>query len=154
MTRLAFESELRALQSQATQLEQRVRELQEEVNRSRATSLPPPGEGSEAHLTVSFVAPSDNSTVDQFVDVEFTLTGRLPAGYSPTVVVRDSLGQYWSWGPAPSGRMPRVQIGLAADTGQRFKIGVLVIDSRLPSGKPIPDLPRGLLYKEITVVRR
>jgi hypothetical protein len=151
ITKLATDSYVGVLLLQTSQLDRRVQELQQQVVRN--SGAPSKDRHEEETLDLIFVEPRADAKVDQFTDVLFSLKGKIPTGYQPILVVRDPLGQYWSWGPSTGGRIPRVQMGVTTDSGQRLEIGVIITNADMPRGRPIPELPRNIFYKSINVVR-
>ena len=120
---------------------------------SQAVLAPPSAATSPGNVVVNITSPSDGSRVSNFIDVNYSLNGDLPSGYQAILVVRDPIGQYWSWGSSSSGRHYRVQIGTAADSGSEFEIGVLITNQEFPLGRPRQNLPGGIAYESITVRR-
>jgi hypothetical protein len=124
---------------------------------SQRTAAGPQGESAVltdgSGLEVNTLRPHDGDLVDQFTDVVYELVGRTPAGSHATVLVRDPLGQYWSWGPSSSGEHNLVQLGMPADHGRKFQIGVLITSEDVPRGVPTDVLPRGV-FRSISVTRR
>ena len=116
--------------------------------------MPRTGGRREQRPSVTFRQPKNGAQVPQFVDVEYAIVGTVPTSYRAILVVRDPLGQYWSWGTSTSGRHVRVQIGVAEDCGRQFEIGVLVTDRGLPFGQSLRVLPEGIAYEIISVTRR
>jgi hypothetical protein len=104
-------------------------------------------------LKVTFLEPPDGAIVDPFDTVRYTISGEVPSGYTPILVVRDPLGQFWSWGSSSS-HTHGVQFGVADDSGQQFDIGVLITDQEFPLNSPRRDLPRNIHYESISVRRR
>lgn len=160
---LATSSHISALQLQVITLDKRVQELQAELDtRHTASTQPsflehsqqPMPETESSQLTIIFVQPREGISVPQFTDIEYSVRGSLPQRYGPVLVIRDPLGQYWSWGTSATGRHSRVQIGVASDSGLQFEIGVLITNREFPLGQPTMVLPEGLLYRAITVTRR
>lgn len=163
VSRLATESYVNALQLQVVQLDRRVHELQAELGSRRqppgettgsSEPLPRPDDSREQRLSISFSQPRNGAQVSQFIDVEYAIADTVPTGYRAILLVRDPLGQYWSWGTSTSGLHVRVQIGVAEDSGRQFEIGVLVTDREVPFGQPRRSLPEGIAYESISVTRR
>lgn len=98
--------------------------------------------------------PKNNEEVKQFTDVKFHVNGHLPNGYKPILLIRDPLGQYWSWGASITGRRKRVQIGMPEDYGKEFEIVILITDKTIPLGKPTQLLPPGFYYESVIVIRK
>jgi hypothetical protein len=108
------------------------------------------GGGSAA---IVFRSPTSNSTVPQFVDVEYEVSGKIPARCRPILFVGDPLGQYWSWGSTSTGHHRRVQLGSDVDAGMLFEIAVLVTRNTVEVGRPLTQLPPGTAYQAIEVRR-
>jgi hypothetical protein len=81
----------------------------------------------EGESPIVFVRPSAGDLVSLFADVEYEVRRPIPKGYRALLLVRDPLGQYWSWGSAPSGTRRRVQFGVLDDTGKDYE----VVESRV-----------------------
>jgi hypothetical protein len=164
IVRLATDSQVKALQLQAAQLDTRVRELQAELQRRQRSESSTGRSGNDSttstssaakeELSIVLKAPVAESEVPQFVDVWYSVLGKVPSGYVPMLFVKDPLGQYWSWGSSSSGFHPRVQLGVATDGGRRFEIGVLVTREKVLPNRSMITLPSGILYEAITVKRR
>jgi hypothetical protein len=119
----------------------------------KAVHIIPSAAASPENDAVTITSPSNGSKVPNFIDVAYSLNGDLPSGYKAILVVRDPIGQYWSWGSSSSGRHYRVQIGTSVDSGREFEIGVLITNQEFPLGKPRQKLPGGIAYESITVRR-
>jgi hypothetical protein len=158
IVRLATESHSSALQLQAAQLDTRVRELQAEIQRRQLVTVPAASNSTEpppdAGLSVALRSPQAESEVPQFIDVRYDVRGPMPAGYNALLIVKDPLGQYWSFGSSQTGVQSQVQIGLASDEGRRFEVGVLITREKVPTNRPLTTLPSALIYESVHVKRR
>lgn len=160
ITTLATQAHVNALQLQIALLDTRVRELQAELQRrqqSLATTdvrlAPAPAIGPENYAVV-FKTPLAESEVAQFADVEYSVLGKVPDGYTPVLFIKDTVSQYWPYGSSLTGVHPRVQFGVATDSGRHFEIGVLLTREHIEMGKPLRVLPAGASYESISVKRR
>lgn len=106
------------------------------------------------NIVITISIPQNGDMVSQFSDVEYRLKGELPEGYEPVLLIRDPLGQYWSWGITPSGSRKRVQFGVAEDSGREFEVGILITNVEIPLGQPTQILPKGIVYESVVVKRR
>ncbi len=169
VTKLATDSHICAVQLQNAMLDNRVRELEAELGQLQATQEPEDGKAQPytqetsveptpspgaGEVAVTFESPTAGSAVPQFVDVKYSVKGKVPVGCRAILFVRDPLGQYWSWGSASGGYHPRVQLGVATDGGRPFELGVLVTRTDVQLGKPLTALPSGNAYGSIVVKRR
>lgn len=111
-------------------------------------------QGSQSIVDITFIRPRHREAVPSPVNVEYRVEGRIPQGYHPVLLVRDPLGQYWSWGASPSHRHIGVQIGVVEDSGKDFEIGVLVTKTQIPLNQPRRTLPPGLVFRSIVVTRQ
>ena len=116
------------------------------VSYKSCTNLPKP-------LQVNFIRPRSGAIVPIWTDVIYSINGEIPIGYHGTLLVRDPIGQYWSWGASTTQEHSRVQIGVKKDSGENFSIGVLVTNLDLPMSKPTRNLPAGICYDSISVTR-
>ena len=173
---LARQSEVAALKEQVATAElkvatanlraelqdRRVAELERLVQSSRAPaptlaqSRPQPSAPQErGSIQLQIHSPSNQSAVGAFADVKVTLNeAATPRGHQVVLVVRDPIGQWWSWGTSASNTWSAIQIGVAADSGRSFEIRALLTDVRLPVGGPLRDLPHALAQASITVVKK
>jgi hypothetical protein len=115
---------------------------------------PAPPSPPESRRTAEFIAPQMGERVPQFVDVHYKIRTPLPSDQRVVLLVRDPLGQYWSWGTAPTGLQRRVQIGVAEDTGKEFELVLLLTNTTIPLGTPFQMLPSGTVAQAITIQRR
>jgi hypothetical protein len=161
-TRLACDSLVASLRLQVEVLDRRLTEVMNQPVASTKSTPPAvnPAAAAEvtarapADLSVQFLSPKDGDTVSQFTDVAFKVSGRLPPGHRAILLIRDPIGQYWSWGSVSSDKHPRVQIGTADDAGREFELGVLVVADELPVGRPTTARPAGYFYSHITIKRK
>ncbi len=114
--------------------------------------IPPPAP--QGDIVVDFATPLHGDIVGQYVNVAYSLQGAIPAGYQAVLLIRDPLGQYWSWGSSAAMRHARVQVGMPEDTGRDFEIGVLVTNREVPLGMPMQVLPEHIGFRSIVVKRR
>jgi hypothetical protein len=111
-------------------------------------------DGSRAvEVDVNVQQPRDGDLVDQFTEVVYKVTGHIPSGSRPILLVRDPFGQYWSWGSSSNHERRIVQLGMPPDHGRRFEIGILIGSEEMPPGVPTQVRPSGF-YRSITVTRR
>jgi hypothetical protein len=92
--------------------------------------------------------------VEKFITVRFAIQGSLPARVRPLLVVRDPLGQWWSWGISKTDTFEKIQIGIDRDSGDSFEIRVILTDEDFPRDQPRPNLPRSIGSDSVIVVRR
>jgi hypothetical protein len=104
--------------------------------------------------TVRISSPSSEKPVGKNIDVTIELAGSIPHGLHPALLVRDPLGQWWSWGSAQSDRWYEVKIGDATDSGKSFEIRVLLTDQKLTLGKLDAPPPPSVASDSIEVVRQ
>ena len=161
ITRVAMDAYIDSLQLQTALLDTRVRELQAELQRRQQSLaaadsrlVPATPATVTDKFAIVFKTPMAESEVPQFADVEYEVLGRIPEGYTPVLFVKDVVSQYWPWGSSFTGYHPRVQFGVATDTGRHFEIGVLLTREHIEQGKPLRVLPAGAGYESITVKRR
>jgi hypothetical protein len=114
-------------------------------------STPPP-----SSLSVNISSPQDGSAVFSPVDVSFTVTGTIPEGFNPVVLVGDPLGQFWSWlhvQDQGNGKwfLSRVTLGNEEDCGKSFELHVVITNETVPVGQPT-NLPNGVAHN-ITVTK-
>jgi hypothetical protein len=99
-----------------------------------------------------------NNKVSDHADVKFQLTGALPEGFHPIVLVQDPLGQWWPWGNAQHEQSDlwsrTVQIGNQADIGRRFKIWIILTNQDLPQGQQLNEPPSFQVSDVLEVVRQ
>jgi hypothetical protein len=103
---------------------------------------------------IDVIEPSKGQPVDMFTDVLYRVRGDVPKGFRDVLWVRDSFGQYWSWGSQLGGVPQRVQIGQRGDAGQGFEVGVIITNEPFPKGNMSQALPPALATQVATVVRR
>jgi hypothetical protein len=103
---------------------------------------------------VRFKTPLPGNRVDLFTDVQPTFTGELEPGCQLVLLVRDPLGQYWSWSAIAQNEKRNVQIGGAGDRDQQFEIVAFVTHDVPPRGRPMTTLPNGLSVSSLTLTRR
>ena len=152
VARILDDSLITQYQLQTAQLDRAYVECRDELASSRVRSTP--NQMASSGPYIGFQTPRDRDSVPQFVEVEYGVRRELPARYAPVLLVKDPLGQYWSWGVGDAGYHARVQVGLGTDVGRTFEIGVLITNEDLPRGVPMGRRPPGLAYEAITVVRR
>ncbi len=105
-------------------------------------------------VRAGFNEPLAHDTVDQYADVSYFVTPEPAAPCKVMLVVRDPLGQFWSWGTTRGSDSRRIQIGSSSDAGASFQIGLLITKANVPYGQPLSQRPPGVLYRTISVVRR
>ena len=76
-------------------------------------------------LDIAFKKPRDGDSVDERVDIEFRVVGRIPDGYRPVVLVMNPQENYWSLGPT-NGRINNATIGLKDESGLDFDTDVKI----------------------------
>lgn len=103
---------------------------------------------------VKIIEPKSGSLVEKFNTIRFSVHGSLPTGVQPLLLVRDPLGQWWSWGKSNTGEFSRVQIGVDQDKGESFEIRLLLTEEELPRNQPHPDLPRSIASDSVIVIRK
>ncbi len=96
---------------------------------------------------VNITSPQDDSDVTSPVDISFTVTGDIPGGFKPVVVIRDPLGQLWPWlhvqnQGGGNWLLPGLTLGNASDCGKSFGLHVVITNETVPPSK-IPALPGG-----------
>lgn len=104
-------------------------------------------------MSVRIAEPQERALVGQYADVVFEEVGQDRAGLHRVLLVRDPIGQYWSWGLVAPGERKRVQLGEVEDRGQPFEIGILTAPAAPPRGRPLQERPTGP-YVSVTVTRR
>jgi hypothetical protein len=117
------------------------------------TPIPPP--------VVNITSPQSQATVGSPVSVQFTVTGVIPNGYYPAVIVRDPRGRFWAFTHASSSDgvnwgLSNVELNLDAglECIQRFDIVVVVTNQTLPTGVDIGGLPAGIASNSLYVYRQ
>jgi hypothetical protein len=81
------------------------------------------------------------------VDFSFSVTGDMPGGSKPVVVIKDPLGQLWPWLHVENRGngnwvLPGVTLGNASDCGQSFELHVVITNENVPPSR-IDVLPNG-----------
>jgi hypothetical protein len=114
-------------------------------------STNPAVDASVPRVTMRF--PGHGEAVDQFTDMMFDVSGRVPAGYTPIAYVRDPLRQYWSFGSIAAKTPKRVQVGTQDDRRGEFEIGVWITNQDPRPGAPFVDPPANIGHASSTVVR-
>ena len=156
----AKQSEIHAYQLKIEMLDRRVVELEREIAKVKTVRLDSKSDGiinaqneTNGLPSVYISSPKSQEVVSQFTDVRFDTTDKLSKGYKIILVIRDPIGQWWSWGQSESGLYPNVQFGTSVDKGQSFEIGVIVTKDGFPKGQPRRSLPTYTSSDFITVVR-
>ncbi len=103
---------------------------------------------------VKIIEPNSGNLAEKYIIVRFSVQGDLPAGVKPLLVVRDPIGQWWSWGTSNSGLFQNVQLGVDRDSGESFEIRVLLTDENFERDKPQPNLPRAIASDSVIVIRK
>ena len=103
---------------------------------------------------VKIIEPNSGSLVEKLNTRRFAVHGSLPAGVEPLLVVRDPVGQWWSWGKSNTGVFNRVQIGADRDSGESFEIRLLLTDEDFAKNQPRPNLPESIASDSVIVVRK
>lgn len=149
----AYRLKIEMLDRRAVELERRLADQipHESPNSSldEHTTLTPSGDA----LSIEVISPKDGELVPQFADVRYRVHGVVPKDYKAILVVRDPLGQWWSWGASESGVYYNVQFGLNVDRGQPFEVNVIVTDEEFPRDQPRRSLPRAIESESVSVVR-
>lgn len=113
-----------------------------------------PNDGSLEGYRLAFNSPVDGAMVPQYVKVNYSLAGKIPNGTNIILVVRDPLGQYWSWGKLKSEESVQVQLGVHRDKGATFQILLMVTNQDFPVNQPRQVLPEHVFLHSISVIRR
>lgn len=156
ITKFATNDAINMSSEQVSVLSEKINKLQAELDK-REVDLDPSLATRPANndsITIAIDEPMENSSVKQFISVRYVIKGNVPKNHRPVLVIRDPLGQYWSWGTSSSGIFRRVQIGVTTDNGRKFEIGILVTDKIFPMGSPRMSLPKGIAYTSVFVVRK
>ena len=108
-------------------------------------------------LDIKITFPENGSIVTSPVDLSFTVTGDIPSGFKPVVVVRDPLGQLWPWlHVQDQGKgnwfLPDVILGTNPDCGESFTLYTIITQEDLPTSR-IDILPDGK-RDEVTVIKQ
>lgn len=107
--------------------------------------------------TVNITSPQNGATVPSPIDLYFTVSGTIPAGYKPVVVVEDPLGQYWAWLHVQdlgggNWLLPGVTLGNANNGGQSFTVYVVITNENVPATQ-ILTIPGNIAMQGVTVQR-
>src|SRR5688500_16877161 len=99
----AKESEIATYKVASQMQERRIEQLEKRVDaceslKDKSAVTKPQHEVDPKAISIRIMSPSNGGTVKQFDDVKAVINGRLPNGYRAMLVVRDPLGQWWSWG--------------------------------------------------------
>jgi len=155
----AKEAEVAAYRLRAEMQDRRLIEIEKRLNVDAASAPTPSSaavaqapDGTSSDISVQILSPT--RTVPQFADVKFSLTGRLPAGYKPMLVVRDPIGQWWPWGTTESSTYNSIQFGVDVDRGKQFEIRIVITNEELPLNQPRRSLPKGLAFGASVVTRQ
>jgi len=108
-------------------------------------------------LNVEITSPENGSLVTSPVDLSFTVTGDMPDGFKPVVVVRDPLGQLWPWLHVQNVGggdwfLPGVILGTNPDCGRSFTLYTVITNEEVPPSR-ISTLPGGESHS-VTVTKR
>lgn len=159
ITKYAREAEIAAYRLKIEMQDRRIVELEGRLNEKHAqtphvaTPRIDQAQGSEPGVVSAHIL-SPLKTVQQFADVRFTLAGELPDGFKPVLVVRDPLGNWWSWGTTDSSTYYSVQFGTDIDRGKQFEIRVIVSDEDFPPNQPRRSLPKSIASSAVVVTRQ
>lgn len=108
-------------------------------------------------MNVEITSPENDSVVTSPTDMSFTVTGDIPDGFKPVVVVRDPLGQLWPWLHIQNlGQgdwfLPGVVLGTNPDCGRSFTLYTIITNEDVPTSR-ISTLPGGESHS-VTVTKQ
>lgn len=127
-------------------------------NYSPSTTYQPAGiANTPIPLDIEITSPEYGSIVTSPVDLSFTVTGDIPSGFKPVVVVRDPLGQLWPWlhvQDQGNGNwfLPEVILGTNPDCGESFTLYTVLTHEDIPTSR-ISTLPVGE-RDSVTVIKQ
>lgn len=159
LTKFAKEAEIAACRLALEMQDRRIAELQQRLNERNAQKpqIPLPNSGrlhdqKPEPISVRILSPL--KAVPQFGDVTFALTGNLPVGFKPQLVVCDPFGKWWSWGTTDSSTFYSIQFGADLDRGKQFEIRIIVTDEYFPPNQPRRSLPTAIASDSVVVTRQ
>jgi hypothetical protein len=159
IAKYAKEAEIASYRLTVERQDRRIGELQERLKEKNAqTRIVPLPQIVQKHTpdigTPSVRILSPNNTVSQFADVKYELTGTLPLGFKSILVVRDPLGNWWSWGTTDSSTYYSVQFGVDIDRGKQFELRIIVSDDDFPLNQPRRTLPQSIASSAVVLTRQ
>lgn len=93
-----------------------------------------------ANVTFEYQPAGNNP---QFINVRYITAKRAPADTKPFLLVRDPLGQYFSWGILEPGEWRTVQLG-DRDSSGTFETGIVYSSLNLPKNEVFQNRPPGV----------
>ena len=161
LCKFAKDGEVAEYKLRIQSLERRVQELEKRLELCLKASDRQTGKGQtkianhDVNATfVKILEPISGSLVEKFIPVRFSVQGKVPNGVKPLLVVRDPIGQWWSWGTSDSGEFPKVEIGVDRDPGESFEIRILLTDEDFTRNQPHTNLPRSIASDSVIVIRK
>ena len=151
LTKLSYDNLISSYQLKISMMDRQLNEysnLQQNNYNKEQTSI----DSVESNIDIEFINPKNNSRINQFTDIQYRIHGKIPNNYRPVLLIRDPLGQYWSWGTAKE--FKSVQIGQNTDVGRQFELVILITNNEISLGQPSQTLPKGIFHKSIRVLRK